>query len=261
MDSVFKKYLLPKNYLEYFHDKRRRWQRRYQESYQPYLQWPAVLFHHHTDVRYFRAWQQTWKKPSDAVADGQPWFTFRCTAWLEKFLTSEMTIFEWGSGGSTLFFAPRVKKLISVEHDPAWYQLVTQALHDNGLMSAQLLLHPPQPAPNISEQPSPFNFRSWDKHFSTASFEHYVKAIDEFPDQSFDLVVADGRARLSCVMRALPKVRPDGFLLLDDSQRPYYRAADEQLARMRRIDFYGPTPYHPIFKQTTLWQMPNASHP
>ena len=47
-------------------------------------------------------------------------------------------------------------------------------------------------------------------------------AICDEPDASLDLVVVDGRARVECARRAMPKVKPGGLLLLDDTSRERY---------------------------------------
>ena len=50
-------------------------------------------------------------------------------------------------------------------------------------------------------------------------FDDYVAAINDELDNSLDLVIVDGRARVECVRRAMPKVKPGGLLLLDDTGR------------------------------------------
>jgi hypothetical protein len=67
-------------------------------------------------------------------------------------------------------------------------------------------------------------------------FDEYAHAIDLEPDDRFDLVIVDGKARRDCVLAAEPKVKPGGMLLLDDSQAsdidPPPRANLTQLRRM-----------------------------
>jgi hypothetical protein len=48
--------------------------------------------------------------------DQIPWITFEARHFVERVLTPESIVFEYGSGGSTLF-SKRVKQVISVEHD------------------------------------------------------------------------------------------------------------------------------------------------
>lgn len=257
MGDSFTKYFAPENYWQYFRDKRQTWRRQYQENIQPYTQWPAWLLQHPSSVRWFGMWRRTWKHPSNAMADGWPWFTFPAIQWLETFLQADQQVFEWGSGGSTVFIAPRVKKIVSIEHDAAWYESITVALQQRHITNCQLIFKPAQPARDSREQSTPFNFRSWDESLAALSFENYVRTIDDYPDQSFDLIIADGRARMSCLVRALSKVRPGGFVLLDDAQRPYYEAARQIVNQtMSGTNFFGPTAYHPIFKSTMIWQKP-----
>lgn len=39
---------------------------------------------------------------------------------IDNLLKKEWTVFEWGSGGSTLRWRPKVKEWISIDHDKAW---------------------------------------------------------------------------------------------------------------------------------------------
>ena len=57
------------------------------------------------------------------LREAVPWIPWPVIDWFEKNLTPEMIIFEWGSGGSTLYIARRVKKVISIEHEAVWLVL------------------------------------------------------------------------------------------------------------------------------------------
>ena len=39
---------------------------------------------------------------------------------IESFLSPTDIMLEWGSGGSTMYFAPKVSKYYSIEHDVTW---------------------------------------------------------------------------------------------------------------------------------------------
>jgi predicted O-methyltransferase YrrM len=67
---------------------------------------------------------------------------------------------------------------------------------------------------------SPESYKSSD--YDELSFEAYVKTIDNYPDNYFDLVVVDGRARPACIKHAVPKIKRGGVLILDNSDRDYY---------------------------------------
>jgi len=53
-------------------------------------------------------------------------------------------------------------------------------------------------------------------------FIDYVQAIDGV-DGEFDVVVIDGRARIECFLRAVPRLAPDGMIVFDNYDRRRYR--------------------------------------
>ena len=47
---------------------------------------------------------------------------------IEKYLNPDVTMMEWGSGGSTIEFSKQVKKYYSVEHNWEWYNKVNNVI-------------------------------------------------------------------------------------------------------------------------------------
>jgi len=182
------------------------------------------------------------------LKDEIPWITFEAKEWLDKFLKQDMTVFEYGSGGSTLFFSKKVKNLISIEHDKTWYEALSSLLKEKKILNCEYWLLEPRPilAKDTNLNFSyPLSFTS--EAYTNMSFKKYVKSIDVFPNGSFDLILVDGRARPSCILHALNKLRPGGFLMLDDSERTYYHLGKQLIDRWERIDFFGPGPYDSYF--------------
>lgn len=210
-------------------------------------------------VRYLPSWISTNLRPAGTpLRDRQPLIVFEARDWLESFLSRDKVVFEYGSGGSTLFLAERAGKLISVEHDPAWHKAVCQLLQERGLDHCECRLEEPEAcAGKAPEFRDPRSFAS--REYPNCTFQAYVNSIQSYPNHSFDLVLVDGRARPSCVLAAMPKLKPGGFLLLDDSGRPYYREACELLTNWIRKDFVGPTPYGRNWSQTSIWRKPDAA--
>src|SRR5215204_4452964 len=62
-----------------------------------------------------------------------PWFSYAAIDFLQDFLQSGMSVCEFGSGGSTLFFARRVKSVYSIEDNPKWFELVQTRLLQHSL--------------------------------------------------------------------------------------------------------------------------------
>jgi hypothetical protein len=54
------------------------------------------------------------------------------------------------------------------------------------------------------------------------SFAAYSQHIAEYPEKAFSVVVVDGRARPSCLAKAIPYIESGGLLVLDNSDREYY---------------------------------------
>jgi hypothetical protein len=200
--------------------------------------------------RFFPRWRRSFR--SSPLADGVPWIPFRATEWLSSYLQSDMTVFEYGSGGSTLFFAERVQTLVSVEHDPQWHSKVASRLRERGVNNVSYLLCEPRK----DGEPILDGYRH---DFPGVSFADYVKSIDAYPDGSLDLVLVDGRARVACMARALPKIRPGGYLVLDNASDPDWAGCLEVMTPYGypRRDFYSIAPYAPGRWRTSAWQIPD----
>src|SRR4051812_5548373 len=101
-----------------------------------------------------------------------PWFSYSAIDFLEEFLSKSMTVCEYGSGGSTLFFAQRTASVFSIEDNAQWYDSVSRRLNEKKISNVTLKL-------------CPFDFKN------PAGFEQseYLNAI---PDQRFDVIVVDG---------------------------------------------------------------------
>lgn len=57
-----------------------------------------------------------------------------------------MIVFEYGSGGSTLFFQKYVKKIISIEHNRIWYKKMLKFLRKKDIsFNSYFLIEPEKP--------------------------------------------------------------------------------------------------------------------
>jgi hypothetical protein len=88
------------------------------------------------------------------------------------------------------------------------------------------------------------------------TYKKYATVIDQFPDEYFDVVLVDGRARPSCMFHSLRKVKKNGLLILDNADRPYYlKAFHDKLKNYQLVvSATGPAPYSPWFTQTNIWR-------
>jgi len=71
-----------------------------------------------------------WFHPSRTIGI-LPWLSEDATNFLESVLNKNMTVCEFGGGGSTLWFAPRVKTVITFENNADWRDMIRQKAPDN----------------------------------------------------------------------------------------------------------------------------------
>jgi hypothetical protein len=191
-------------------------------------------------------WAASQFRRTTPLDDKKPWVTFRAFRWLDEFLKPTSVVFEWGSGGSTLFFSQRVRQLVSVEHDRGWFDRVAAMLNGTAATNCDYRLR--EPVSIVSGVPGQQGaciepYRSSQTGYESMDFKGYVTVVDSFPDEYFDLVFIDGRARTSCIRHALRKVRRNGALMLDNSDRERYQSSFQLLTDWRRLDLFGPGPY------------------
>jgi hypothetical protein len=195
--------------------------RRVEKSLGPLFD-PLYLFYLLVDDlkswKYFPRWFSSFRPVRSLVGEAKPWIPFEAANWLEHYLKPHMKVFEYGSGGSTIFFAERVAEVTSIEHDQQWHAQVSRALVQRGISNCSCELHVPRP---IAGSPSAINDSQssrfiYDDYYA-ATVHEYVEAIDVYPDRTFDLVLVDGRVRTECIQYALPKIKPGGYLMLDNS--------------------------------------------
>jgi hypothetical protein len=179
-----------------------------------------------------------------------PWIVFEAIDFLEDFLNRErqrgqtVRVFEYGSGGSTLFWLAHGAVVVSIEHDPQWYTRLRQRLDAASPVDYRLVLPEPGESDSHGEDiADPRCYASEDASFRGCTFRNYVSQIDSFPSGHFDVILIDGRARPSCIQHSADKVRPGGLLVLDNADRPYYTARTQPyLSRFTRREFLGPVP-------------------
>jgi protein-L-isoaspartate O-methyltransferase len=140
--------------------------------------------------------------------NAEPWFAPSAIDFLRLEMRPHWKILETGSGGSTVWYAERVKKVVSFEHDKIWHERVKKALEERKLGNVDLRFDVGYPTNGIPELIERFN-----------------------------LISVDGRGRVKSVKTAIDYLEPDGFVLLDNSERSEYASVYEMLDSWERFDF------------------------
>jgi predicted O-methyltransferase YrrM len=154
-----------------------------------------------------------------------PWFSYAANDFLAEYLKPDMTVCEYGSGGSTLFYARRTNFVYSIEDNERWYELVRNRLREKGIHNVELRFQP-------------FDFKN------PIGFEHseYLHAMPEGP---FDVISIDGseewcHVRPICFSYAELHIKPGGIIVVDDSWRYPGLRTHNNAKRFRIFKSVGP---------------------
>lgn len=177
-------------------------------------------------------WFVALKQESSVNGENEPipWFTYSFIDFLENRLNKGQSIFEFGSGNSTRYFAKKVNSISSLEHDKAWYE--------NGLKNK------PQNANLI--------FCELDTDGNYCRGANNTK-------QKFDIIIIDGRDRVNCCLQSIQALKEDGVLILDDSERDRYNNARIALINQgfKELSFSGISPGFFYRKETSVFYRNN----
>jgi predicted O-methyltransferase YrrM len=174
------------------------------------------------------------RRARKGVVPERPWIVPAAIGWLRRRMRRDWRVLELGAGRSTPWFARRAGHLLSLEDNGYWLQQARERLEQLGLTNVELRELP---------------------------VEEFADAIEGLDDASLDLVVVDfleapGADRVDAVRAARAKVRPGGYLLLDDSDRTPYAEAYELLEGWRERRFVGVKDGWPTVCETSIFRRP-----
>lgn len=131
-----------------------------------------------------------------ALTKGEPWIVPAAFRYLERIVKPTWNVFEWGAGGSTVWFSRNCSTVVSIEHSQKWKDDIKGKLARDG-------------ASNVSLQYIPARRDGQDHDYADAILKHGI----------FDLVFVDGEAsrRDRCLANSWAKVIHGGYIMLDNS--------------------------------------------
>lgn len=156
------------------------------------------------------------KNSIDSKNEPIPWFTYPSIEFLNQLDLKALTVLEWGIGNSTMYFAKRCKKTISIEHNQEWYNVISSRLPENA--KGHLI--------------------------NESKYAEFPTTLNE----QFDIIIVDGIRRFDCVKTAIKLLKDGGMIIFDNSDRnpEYCKFLRDQ--NLIEIDFHG---FGPIVNFTT----------
>ncbi len=128
------------------------------------------------------------------------------------FMLHEISVFEWGAGNSTLFWSRYANSVKSVEYDHWWFQKL------KGIVPKNVEV----------------------KYCKLEYDGDYCRSILN-EKGNFDIILIDGRDRVRCAKHSINKLKPNGIIIWDNSDREYYSEGYEYLRSrgFKRLELSG----------------------
>lgn len=194
-----------------------------------YGQWPSIRNRNSVDGNYYPI----------------PWYTYPAIEFLSHLDLRSFSLFEYGSGNSTLWWSKYVKKLVAIEDDKDWHKKIKDSL-----------------SVDIN------NYNNVTYYFEENSSDYVLKA-----NNNFDIFIVDGNYRMQCLEHLVSlnyiikknnqptKKIIAAIIILDNSD--WYpegvRFLQDKLKWMQ-IDFHGFGPVNNYTSTTTFFINPARYH-
>jgi hypothetical protein len=176
-------------------------------------------------------WFKAYRSRSPVGADGEPipWVTYSFIDFIAERIQKKHTVFEFGSGNSTLYYAKRAQRVVSVEHDKAWFDKIS----GSGPENSEIIFCELRKDGDYSRMPLSLKLK-------------------------FDIIIVDGRDRVSCCYHSPEALTEQGVVVLDDSERAAYHPAREFLLGngFKELSFSGISPGLFYRKSTSVFYKP-----
>jgi hypothetical protein len=213
-----------------------------------------------------KGWQKSLVSGESVDGNGPaPWVTYPALKFIERLVSPQLKVFEYGCGNSSLWWSSRADSVVSVEHDARWAGKVSNRapprlrvvlkqmndVADPGLLPVADAFFARNPDLPTSGHPP----HDVDSGLLCREFVAYATEIGRHGKGHFDVVVIDGMARGLSTWMAVNYIKDNGFIIFDNSDRWQYNCAFKILSEFgfKRIDFHGLGPGRAIEWCTTVF--------
>ena len=126
-------------------------------------------------IQYYTRWSQSLNGQRNSMTDEQPWMTFTAIDFIKQHISDTDKVFEFGGGGSTLFFINHASFVATVEHDEQWFAVLREniAARKSAKWKGIFVPADKNTAPLSSDIANPKDYASDDIHFKDFNFRNY----------------------------------------------------------------------------------------
>ena len=175
-------------------------------------------------------------KKSPLLHNPVPFLTMDAIRFLDSMIRPGVRVLEVGGGNSSLWFLERGVNLTTYEHDLEWGMMVLNEVKQN-----------------------PMHYHEERFNLKMMQGRDTINDLGKLPKQSFDILLIDSMndhtRRIECLRVATQKVKPGGWIVLDNSDNPANWSADELMKGKEMHRFTGYSPMSLFVCQTTFWKM------
>jgi hypothetical protein len=165
-----------------------------------------------------------WQPTPDAPIRPVPWLSMAAREYLDNLMQPEWRVAEHGGGGSTLWFASKCQHVTTVENNMAWLKKIAEKDLPNAILV-------------------------------------YGRDVPEFA-QPLDLILIDGEPpedRAEWLKVAPEIVKPGGWVVLDNANRPEYAAERKHMqAYAEHVETIDANEGGTMYLVTEFYRLPQA---
>jgi hypothetical protein len=167
--------------------------------------------------------------------DGEPlpWYSYPCIDFLKHRPYDGRVVLEFGGGQSTLWWARRASRVVTLEGDRAWYERIARTM------------------------PSNVELHHVDEDNPASCTQRVEEVLRRSPHDKYDVIVIDGLWRTEMIDIAVRYVADDGMIVCDDAHG-YGIQESFRTRGLHRVDFFGYSAGGVVPNVTSIYFYPNS---
>lgn len=147
-----------------------------------------------------------------------PWYTYPSIEFLKHRDYSDRSVLEFGAGQSTFWWAARARRVVAMEGDAQWFEIISL------------------------RKPGNVNLHVVSEKDPQSCVNDVIRVLrEDYQDEKYDVVVIDGSYREEMIQIALNYVTSDGLIVCDDAES-YGFVEGFKDTGFSRVDFFGYSP-------------------